>query len=128
MPELVSVVIALRNKGPWIGAQLEALAAQRYAGPWEVVVVDNGSTDDGPQVARAMAEPLPELRVVDASDRRGTSHARNVGAHAARGDLLLYCDGDDVVAPGWIEAMVEAAAQGRPRGGPAALGPCSTTR
>jgi cellulose synthase/poly-beta-1,6-N-acetylglucosamine synthase-like glycosyltransferase len=49
--------------------------------------------------------------VVDASSRRGTSHARNVGAQAARGDLLLYCDGDDVVMPSWIGALVDAAAE-----------------
>jgi hypothetical protein len=109
-PTLVSVVIPLRNGGEWIGDQLEALAAQDYRGAWEVVVVDNGSTDRGPRVARSFAPRLPGLHVVDAGGRRGINHARNVGVRAARGDLLLFCDADDVVAAGWIGAMVEAAA------------------
>lgn len=109
VPELVSVVIAMRDEGRWIAEQLEALASQRYSGEWEVVVADNGSTDDGPAIARSFAGRLPGLRVIDASARRGTSHARNAGARAASGDLLLYCDGDDVVQPGWIDALVAAA-------------------
>jgi glycosyltransferase involved in cell wall biosynthesis len=108
-PALVSVVVPVRNGGRWIGAQLGALAEQEYVGAWEVVVVDNGSTDASADVARWFAGRLPALNVVDASQRRGVNHARNAGARAARGDLLLFCDSDDVVAPGWIEAMVQAA-------------------
>lgn len=117
VPDLVSVIIPLRDKGRWIGAQMEALASQRCARPWEVVVADNGSADHGPEVARSFGARLPALRVVDASGRRGVGHARNAGAAAALGDLLLFCDGDDVVAPGWIEAMVEAAAHADVVGG-----------
>ena len=54
---------------------------------------------------------MPNLRLVDASDRRGPAHARNVGAAAARGRLLLSCDADDVVAPGWLAAMARALAE-----------------
>jgi glycosyltransferase involved in cell wall biosynthesis len=107
-PTLVSIVVPLRNGERWIGDQLDALAAQRYADAWEVVIADNGSTDGGVRVARAYAPRLPALTIADASRRRGINHARNAGARAARGDLLLFCDADDVVAPGWIEAMVEA--------------------
>ena len=108
-PTLVSVVVPLRNGERWIGDQLDALAAQRYAGAWEVVIADNGSTDGGVRVARSYVPRLPALTIADASRRRGINHARNAGARAARGDLLLFCDADDVVDPGWIEAMVEAA-------------------
>ena len=46
--------------------------------------------------------------MVDASDRRGQAHARNVGSAAATGDALLFVDADDQVAPGWLEAMAKA--------------------
>src|SRR5207248_1597199 len=51
----------------------------------------------------------PGLRIVDACERRSLAHAKNRGAAEARGDLLAFCDGDDVVLPGWLEALVDAA-------------------
>jgi glycosyltransferase involved in cell wall biosynthesis len=77
-----------------------------YAGTWELIVADNGSSDATLSIARQWQDRLPQLRIVDASGRRGVSHARNMGMRAARGDCLLFCDGDDVVAPGWLSAMV----------------------
>jgi GT2 family glycosyltransferase len=106
----VSVVIPMYNAAGTIGEQLDALAAQEYSGRWEVVIADNGSTDDGADVALGWSDRLPELRIVDASAKRGVSHARNTGAAAARGDLVLICDADDVVAPGWLAAMAAAGA------------------
>src|SRR5690606_10578144 len=92
----ISVVIPARDAARWIDAQLGALACQEVPVPWEVVVADNGSTDDTVARAEAWADRLP-VRVVDASGRPGPNHARNQGTAAARGDLLLYCDADDVV-------------------------------
>ncbi len=85
--------------------QLSALAGQEWDRPWEVIVSDNGSTDGTPQLALSFADRLPSLRVVDASARQGVGHARNVGATEARGDLLLFVDQDDEVAPGYVAAM-----------------------
>jgi glycosyltransferase involved in cell wall biosynthesis len=107
-PRLLSVVIPTLNCADTLGEQLEALANQTYAGPWEVVIADNGSTDGSREIAEQWAEKLPELRVVDASDRKGVSRARNVGAAAARGDFILLCDADDVATPRWLEAMADA--------------------
>lgn len=106
--ELVSVVIPVLNQAQTLPQQLEALAEQTYKGAWEVVVVDNGSSDGSPQVAAEWSDRLPALRVVHALDRKGCSYARNVGARAARGDFLVACDGDDRVTPQWLEAMAEA--------------------
>ncbi len=104
----ISVVIPAFNARDTIGEQLEALAGQEWTGSWEVVVADNGSMDD--TVARALehAGSLPELQVVDASQRRGPSHARNVGAEAARAPFLIFLDADDIAQPGWLETMAEA--------------------
>jgi glycosyltransferase involved in cell wall biosynthesis len=109
-PILVTVVLPVRNGERHLGRQLRALAAQSYAGEWELLVVDNGCTDRTLEVVRGFAAELPRMRVVDASSRRGLNHARNSGVAAARGDLLAFCDADDAAAPGWIAALVDAAA------------------
>lgn len=104
----VSVVMACRNGEALIGRQLEALAQQDFAEPWELVVADNGSTDGTAAVLAAYAERLPRLRVVDASDVAGAAHARNAGVAAATGSRIVFCDHDDEVAPDWLRAMARA--------------------
>lgn len=106
----LSVVIPCRNMGATIGAQLEALASQSWSDPWDIVVSDNGSTDDSVRVVERYATRFPHLRLVDSSDRRGASHARNVGARATTAPLLVFCDADDEVGPGWVAAMGNALA------------------
>jgi glycosyltransferase involved in cell wall biosynthesis len=106
--QLVSVLIPVLNAGGTLPMQLDALAAQTYQGAWEVIVVDNGSTDGSDRMAVEWSDRLPNLRVVYALNRKGCSHARNVGARSARGDFLAICDADDVVEPGWLEAMAQA--------------------
>jgi glycosyltransferase involved in cell wall biosynthesis len=104
----ISVVLPVRNAAAVIGQQLAALSRQRWDGSWEVVVSDNGSTDGTRDVVEQYRERLPHLRVVDSSDRRGPGHARNVGAAAACGTSLLFCDADDEVGDGWLAAMATA--------------------
>jgi glycosyltransferase involved in cell wall biosynthesis len=101
----LSVVIPARNAADTIGVQLESLARQWFNRPWEVVVVDNGSTDGTRAVVEPFAERLPSLRIVDASHRRGIGYARNRGVEAACGRLIAYCDADDAVSEGWLEAV-----------------------
>lgn len=102
-----TVVIPVRNGAGLIGIQLEALTRQTVH-DCEVIVSDNGSMDDTREAALAWRDRLPYLRVVDASQQAGVSHARNVGARAATTDKILFCDADDVVDPGWVEAMASA--------------------
>lgn len=97
------------NAASSIGRQLEALSRQTFSGRWEVIVVDNGSTDGTARAARSWADRLPQLRVVDAPERQAHTFARNTGARAASGEWLLYCDADDVVEPGWVAAYAEHA-------------------
>ncbi len=103
----VSVIIPAFNAGPWIGEQLQALAAQVDAPTLEVLVCDNGSTDGTASAVGGFDAPFP-LRVVDASEARGASHARNVGAVAAQGEVLAFCDADDLVGEHWARALTEA--------------------
>jgi len=104
----LSVVIAARDAAGTIREQLAALAGQAWAGAWEVVVVDNGSTDATRDIVAAVAAGWPALRLVDATGGVGPAYARNAGARVAAGRSLSFCDADDVVAPGWVAARGEA--------------------
>lgn len=104
----VSVVIPVRNGADLLPEQLDALAAQTTR-DFEVVLSDNGSTDDTVAVARARADAVRlALRIVDSSERPGVCHARNVGIRHAAAAKVLICDADDVVVPGWVAAMASA--------------------
>lgn len=110
LPQLITVVMPVRNGEAHVAEQLAALSAQTYEGEWELVVVDNGCRDRTLAIVHAWSGRLPEVRVIDARARRGLNRARNAGAQAARGDFLAFCDADDMVMPGWLVAMAQAAA------------------
>lgn len=108
-PPLVTVAIPVRNGARVIADQLDALAAQDYPEDWEVLVVDNGSTDGTRSVVEDYRDRLPSLRVVT-EPRPGIGPARNRALGEATGALLLLCDADDIVQPGWLAAMVRSVA------------------
>lgn len=105
---MISVVITVYNGASTLGVQLEALAAQEYAGPWEVVIVDNGSSDNSVEVANRFAGRLPNLRIVPEFKLRGRPFALNAGVRASRGKSILMTDQDDEVGRGWLAAMADA--------------------
>lgn len=104
----VSVIIVTHNGASTLGAQLDALIEQDYAGDWEVVVVDNCSTDATQDLLRVYQQRMPRLRWVEARAKKLIPYARNVGVEAARGDRILFCDADDIVDPRWVGAMATA--------------------
>ncbi|MEH1098448.1 glycosyltransferase [Micromonospora sp. CPCC 205561] len=112
-----SVVIPARNAVAVLEGQLAALRKQEFDGRFEVIVADNGSTDDTAAVAVGWADRIPGLQVVDASARPGISHARNTGVAAAGGEYVLFCDADDEASPGWVQAMVDGLKQADVVGG-----------
>jgi glycosyltransferase involved in cell wall biosynthesis len=110
-PKLISVIVPALDAAATLAAQLAALAGQDYDGDWELLVVDNGSRDRTVEIVSSWATRVPRVRIIDASSRRGTSYARNCGARAAPGDLLVFCDADDIVHRGWLGAFAAAAAR-----------------
>lgn len=105
-PVALAVIIPARNAAETLPRQIHALAGSEIDGTWEVVVVDNGSTDATAQAARTAAEEtnLP-LRVIVAGERLGPSYARNRGVAATTAPRLLFCDADDEVRPGWVARL-----------------------
>lgn len=110
-PPMVSIVVPTRNAGRTLGACLDSLARQPGA-PYEVLVVDNFSTDDTETIARRSV-----ARVLRAGGER--SRQRNVGLHAARGSIVVFLDAD-MVAP---EDLVRTCATLTERGLDAAVLP-----
>jgi glycosyltransferase involved in cell wall biosynthesis len=104
----VSVIMPTRNGQQWIGEQLEALSEQTFAGEWELIVADNGSTDDTRALVESWRDRFAGFRVLDVSEVRGQSHARNQAALEASGDTLLFTDHDDIVCRDWIALLTEA--------------------
>lgn len=104
----VTVVMPVHNAGGTVGAQLRALAEQECDGGWELIVLDNGSTDDSMEVVDREGTAIPLLRTVDASTAAGVAAVRNRGIELSQGEKVLFCDPDDVVAAGWLAAMSRA--------------------
>lgn len=104
----VSVVIPTHNGAATLGLQLEALSRQEDPPPFEVLVVDNRSTDDLLALIDHWRDGLPGLQLIDASAHPGAGYARNVGARGSAGDQLLFCDADDLVARDWVRQGAQA--------------------
>jgi glycosyltransferase involved in cell wall biosynthesis len=104
----VSVVIPCRNGAATLARQLEALREQIADATFEVVVADNGSTDDSAALARSWDSDRLRVRVADASAVPGINHARNTGVTDSSGQLVLFCDADDRVHQGWVDGHWQA--------------------
>ena len=110
---VISVVIPVLNVATTIGAQLDALLAQEVNFSFEVVIADNGSGDGTRAIAERYAESDTRIRFIDASGAAlGGSAAKNLGVKAATAPLIGFCDGDDLVAPGWLRAIREGLDRG----------------
>lgn len=105
---MLSIIIPCFNNADTIGDQLDAFRNQQWDNPWEIIVSDNGSTDNSRDIVEEYKKLLKNLSVIDASDKRGAAHARNRGAQVANGTALAFCDADDVVGDGWVAAIGNA--------------------
>ncbi len=97
----ISVVIPALNEGHQIEHCLESLRCQRFR-DFEVIVVDNGSTDDTERVARRYG-----CRVIH-EVRQGVSYARQRGFEAAHGELIASTDADTILPPNWLELIARS--------------------
>ena len=109
----LTVVIPAYQAAATLTAQLDALTHQPLGGGVEVLVCDNGSTDGTRDLVESYRAGPTCVRWVDASERRGPSFARNLGAAEASASALAFCDADDVVGDEWVAAMAEGIARDR---------------
>lgn len=111
-PQKLSVILPCFNGAATLAVQLEALTRQDWPGGWELIVVNNGSTDGSMAIVEAYRARLPALQIVEAhvpgTPRLGVPHSYNTGIKAATGGAFVFCEADDEVAPGWLAAMGRA--------------------
>ncbi len=103
----VSVIVPAFNVERYLAQCLDSLVLQDLA-EMEVIVVNDGSTDETSQIAMRYAESHPQLRLIE-QENRGLSEARNAGMRAARGEFLGFVDGDDWVHPAMYLEMLRTA-------------------
>lgn len=101
----ITVITAMFNAEPYVERLLATLAKQECDASWEYVIVDNGSTDNTLALVEQLRESFPvPITVVDGSARRNIPFVRNLGVARARADKIVFCDQDDIVQPGWLQA------------------------
>jgi GT2 family glycosyltransferase len=103
----VSLIICTRNRASQLAAAIETLRNLQFAGPWELIVVDNGSTDDTPAVLARFREDFPVSMTVGTEPRPGLARARNAGWPLAKGEIVAFLDDDCYPAEDWLEAVVQ---------------------
>jgi len=102
----VSIIVPVHNGAETLPACLAAIKASEYHNS-ELIVVDDGSTDDSGSIAKAMG-----CRVIVVKGKRGAAHARNLGVAAANGEVLLFVDADVIIRPNTVRQAVQALDEG----------------
>ena len=102
MPE-ISIIVPLYNKRKYVTAMLESIRRQTFQ-EYELILVDDGSTDGSGQIAEEYANHDRRVHVVHIKNG-GVSHARNVGLETATGMYITFIDADDTVVPNYLENL-----------------------
>jgi len=98
---LVSVIISTFNAAQYLSEALGSLRQQTYRA-WEVIVIDDGSTDQTVEVATS----FPEVKMIRLEKNLGPGNARNIGVQNSSGEILSFLDGDDIWTPEKLERQV----------------------
>ena len=106
-PMKLSVIIPIYNVQDYLAACLDSVIAPGST-DYEIIAVNDGSTDGSPAVLADYAERFPGLVKTVATPNGGLGHARNVGISLARGEYLLFLDSDDTLSPGAIREILGA--------------------
>jgi hypothetical protein len=99
---MVSIIIPAYNQGHYLGEAIQSALSQTYQ-DFEVLVIDDGSTDNTAEIARSFSDPRIQYIY---QDNRGLSGARNTGVRHARGEYITYLDSDDQFLPEKLELLI----------------------
>jgi GT2 family glycosyltransferase len=102
----VSIIILTHDNLTFTKLCLESILANTDYSDYEIVIVDNASTDGTPDYLRELAASYPHVRVSFNDSNRGFAAANNQGLAMAKGDVLVLLNNDTIVAPGWLTSLV----------------------
>ncbi len=106
---LVSIVMPVYNAGPYLRQCLDSVTGQTYR-DLEILCIDDGSTDESPEILREYAEKDPRVKVFpNDTGEKGAAPARNAGMDRAKGKYLMILDSDDFFEPDMVETCVSQA-------------------
>lgn len=105
---LISVVIPCHNYDQYVGTAIESVLSQESRYSFEVVVVDDASTDTSRAVIQAALAERPCGRLLENNVNQGVAKTRNLGLLAARGKFVLCLDADDQLLPGALQTLASA--------------------
>lgn len=103
--DLISVIVPVYNIAPWICRCVESIQAQTYEN-LEIILVDDGSTDDGLKICHALAKADSRIRVCH-KENGGLASARLAGIEIATGDWITFVDGDDMVEASMYQHLLD---------------------
>ena len=106
----ISVVVSTFNRAGLLPAAVEHLVRQSTTSCYEVIVIDNNSTDETPAVLEDVAARHPRLVRRGFEGRQGVSYGRNRGIELSHAPIVAFTDDDVLVRPDWVESMVRAMA------------------
>ena len=102
----LSIVIPVYNTRDYLAACLDSVLEP--GGDYEILIINDGSTDDSPEIAAAFEARFPGLIRVITTENGGLGAARNVGLENARGDYLLFVDSDDTLEKGALAEILDS--------------------
>lgn len=108
---VVSIITPMKNGAATVAQTVASVRAQSHDA-WELLVIDDDSTDDSPAMVHAAAETDSRITLIDNTGDPGVSGARNTGLDAARGEWVLFLDADDVLAPNALAVLLDRANTG----------------
>ena len=103
---MISVVVPVYNMESYLCKCLDSIHAQTYP-DFELLLVDDGSTDASPSICDSFALKDDRVRVIHKKNG-GVSSARNCGLDAAKGELISFVDNDDLLYPDFLDTMVNS--------------------
>ena len=110
---VVSVILPLYNYGKFLSEAVKSVKAQTFE-DWEIIVVDDASTDDSAAVAEKLAKDMGgRMRVIRNEKNRGVSCSRNTAVRAAGGEFIAFLDPDDAWAPTKLQKQIDLLASRR---------------
>ena len=109
LPSVISVIVPVYNVSEFLDNTLTAITSQSYEN-LEIILVNDGSTDDSGAICDRWATKDSRIRVIH-QENGGPSKARNAALDIAQGDLILFCDSDDMLHPDTCQRLLDAMGQ-----------------